>query len=36
MTDLLEALMIVCFGLSWPVSIMKSYKSRTAKGMPGI
>ena len=32
MTDLLEALMIVCFGLSWPVSIMKSYKSRTAKG----
>lgn len=32
MTDLLEALMIVCFGLSWPVSIMKSYKSKTAKG----
>ena len=32
MTDLLEALMIICFGLSWPVSIRKSYKSRTAKG----
>lgn len=32
MTDLLEALMIVCFGLSWPVSIYKSYTSRTAKG----
>lgn len=31
-TDLLEALMILCFGLSWPISIMKSYKSRTAKG----
>ena len=24
--------MIVCFGLSWPVSIYKSYTSRTAKG----
>ena len=32
MTDLLEALMIICFGLSWPVSIIKSYRSRTAKG----
>ena len=32
MTDLLEALMIICFGLSWPVSIYKSYTSRTAKG----
>jgi hypothetical protein len=32
MTDLFEALMIVCFGLSWPISIYRSYKSRTAKG----
>lgn len=32
MTDLLEALMILCFGLSWPISIRKSYVSRTAKG----
>ena len=32
MSDLLEALMIICFGLSWPVSIRKSYISRTAKG----
>jgi hypothetical protein len=31
-TDLLEALMIICFGLSWPISIYRSYKSRTAKG----
>lgn len=31
-TDLLEALMIFCFGLSWPISIRKSYISRTAKG----
>ena len=32
LTDLLEALMIICFGLSWPVSIYKSYTSRTARG----
>ena len=32
MTDLIEALMILCFGLSWPISIRKSYVSRTAKG----
>ena len=31
-TDLLEALTIFCFGLSWPLSIRKSYISRTAKG----
>ena len=32
MLDLLEALMIICFGLSWPISIYRSYKSGTAKG----
>lgn len=31
-TDLLEALTIFCFGLSWPISIHKSIVSRTAKG----
>ena len=31
-TELLEALTILCFGLSWPLSIRKSYISRTAKG----
>ena len=30
--NLLEALMILCFGLSWPISIRKSWVSRTAKG----
>lgn len=24
--------MIVCFGMSWPMNVMKSYKARTAKG----
>lgn len=32
MTELLEALMVVSFGLSWPASIIKSYRSKTAKG----
>ncbi len=32
LTDLLEALTIFGFGLSWPVSIRKSIVSRTAKG----
>ena len=30
--DLMEALMILFFGLSWPISIHKSWISRTAKG----
>lgn len=30
--NLLEALTIFCFGLSWPISIRKSWISRTAKG----
>lgn len=32
LTELFEALTIFCFGLSWPVSVYKSYVSRTAKG----
>lgn len=32
MLDFLEAAMILCFGLSWPISIYRSYVSRTAKG----
>ena len=27
-----ETVMIICFGLSWPFSVYKSWKSRTAKG----
>ncbi|MBQ7373443.1 MAG: hypothetical protein IJW64_02620 [Clostridia bacterium] len=30
--DLLEAFTILCFGISWPIAIRKSYVSRTAKG----
>lgn len=32
MGQVFEVLMLVCFGLSWPFNIMKSYRSRTAKG----
>ena len=27
-----EAVMLVCFGVSWPVSVVKSYRARTTKG----
>ena len=32
MAEIFEALMVICFGISWPVSIVKSWKSGTAKG----
>ena len=28
----LETVMLVCFGISWPLSIVKSFRARTAKG----
>lgn len=30
--EVLEAVMVISFGISWPTSIMKSLRSRTAKG----
>lgn len=32
MGEIFEAIMVICFGLSWPLSVYKSWKSRTAKG----
>ena len=32
MSELLEIFMIVSFGFSWPLNVIKSYKARTAKG----
>ena len=32
MSEIFEAGMLISFGVSWPVSIYKSVKSRTAKG----
>ena len=32
MAEILEAAMVILFGVSWPTSIIKSYRARTAKG----
>lgn len=31
--NIMETLMVICFGLSWPLNISKAWKARTAKGM---
>jgi len=30
--EVFELIMVLCFGVSWPVSIAKSWRCRTAKG----
>ena len=32
MSEILEIIMIVSFGFSWPMNVMKSFKARTTKG----
>ena len=32
MAEILEIIMILSFGASWPLNVIKSYKARTAKG----
>ena len=32
MANLLETIMLICFGASWPINLRKAYKARTAKG----
>ncbi len=32
LAQILEAAMLICFGLSWPLNAYKSYKARTAAG----
>ena len=32
MPEILEIAMLICFGFSWPLNVIKSYKARTAKG----
>ena len=29
---LFEAIMLVCFGFSWPLNVIKAYKAKSAKG----
>jgi len=33
MANLLETVMLVCFGFSWPMAVIKNYKARSAKAM---
>ena len=33
MTNFLEAMMLLCFGFSWPISLVNNYRTRTARGM---
>ena len=32
MGSILETVMLVCFGFSWPLNVIKAYRSKTAKG----
>ncbi|MBQ8508123.1 MAG: hypothetical protein IJ466_11925 [Clostridia bacterium] len=33
MTEIFESIMLICFGLSWPMSVVKNIKAHTAKSM---
>jgi len=32
LSEILEIIMVVSFGASWPLNVMKSYRARTTKG----
>ncbi len=33
MAEILETIMLVCFGISWPLNVYHNIKAKTAKGM---
>ena len=33
MAEILETIMLICFGFSWPMNLIKNYKAGTAKNM---
>ena len=33
MAEIFETVMLICFGISWPVNLIKNYRSRTTKGV---
>ena len=33
MTEILETIMLICFGFSWPLTVYRNIKARTAKTM---
>ena len=32
MSEILEIIMVLCFGFSWPANVVKSYRARTTRG----
>ena len=32
MGQILETIMLLCFGFSWPLNVIKAYKAKTTKG----
>ena len=32
MSSIFETIMLICFGCSWPMNVIKAYKAGTAKG----
>ena len=36
MQEICELTMLICFGISWPISVYKSYRSRSTKGKSPI
>lgn len=32
MGSILETVMLVCFGFSWPLNVIKAYRAKTSKG----
>lgn len=32
MGEIFESIMLICFGLSWPLNVIKAYKAKTTKG----
>lgn len=32
MSSMFETIMLICFGLSWPINLRKAYKAKTTKG----
>ena len=33
MSEILESIMLICFGISWPLSVVKNFRARTARNM---
>lgn len=33
MSEIMETIMLICFGCSWPLSLMKNIKAKSSKGM---